>query len=134
MDFFKEAFDGFRPHLDEDAAIKFSLNVLLMEGRLKRLVDLISQSSNVGCIEGDPGWEIEHIINSDRGLPGYASWPEWASYRAAVDTDCYQLAYPEVYLSENDFFSYVEKAIKAYLEKHPHHLDDLNDLIKLIEK
>ena len=132
MDFFKDAFDGFQPYLDEDAAIKFALNSLLMDRKLFRLVALVNKSSDVGCIEGDPGWELESIDESDRQLSGYSSWPEWASYRAAVDSDCFQLAHPEVYLKELEFKSYVKKALDAYLERNPDSRDELDELNRLI--
>lgn len=134
MDFFNEAFGGFQPHLDKDAAIKFALNSLLMDGKLVRLIDLINSSSNVGCVEGDPGWELEHLVESDRNLSGYLSWPDWASYRAAVDPECYQLAHPEIYLDRDQFIGYVEKAVNAFLEKFPQEKGNLSKLTGLIKK
>jgi hypothetical protein len=133
VDFFNEAFGGFRPHLDKDAAIKFALNSLLMDGKLIRLIDLIDSSTNVGCIEGDPGWELERLEESDRDLPGYLSWPDWACYRAAVDPECYQLAYPEIFLDRDQFFGYIERAVVAFLEKFPQEKESLNKLVDLIK-
>jgi hypothetical protein len=134
MDFFNEAFGGFQPHSDKDAAIKFALNSLLMDAKLVRLVDLIDSSTNVGCIEGEPGWELEHLEDSDRSLSGYLAWPHWAHYRAAVDPECYQLTYPEIFLDRGQFVFYVEKAVAAFLARFPQEKGTLNKLVALIEK
>ena len=53
MDYLKAAFGGFAPHRDEDAAVKFVLNVVLMDNRVQELVELVVDGSPFGGIEGD---------------------------------------------------------------------------------
>lgn len=133
MDLFNKAFGNeFEPHLDKDAAIKFILNCLLMGHELDRLIELLDTSLEIGCIEGEPGWELERVEDKDRNLPGYSNWPEWAYYRAAVDPDSYQLSYPEAYYGTAEFMSFLKKALDAYLEQYPGKSGELEKLLHLI--
>lgn len=38
MDYFNEAFGGFNPESDKDAALKFSLCVLVLDSRMQELL------------------------------------------------------------------------------------------------
>ncbi|PCM44849.1 hypothetical protein [Marinobacter sp. ANT_B65] len=114
MDFFEKAFNcKFEPNKDKDAAIKFILNILIVNGSVDQLVSLLDLSQKVGCIEGDPGWELERIEDKDRELPGYAEWPSWAYFRAYVDPSCFELAVPESYYDSEDFKVFLRQAITA---------------------
>jgi len=76
FDFFK----GFSPQRDPDAAMKFSLNCILMEDRIEHLSWLATDGHRFGGVSGEPGWEIERRDSSSSAdVSGYESWPEWAS-------------------------------------------------------
>lgn len=126
MDLFEETFGSeFEPHLDENAAIKFILNSLMMDKTLDRLIEIFDLSLNIGCIEGEPGWELERIEDKDRKLSGYSEWPDWAMYRVAVEPESYQLKYPEIYYRSDEFMAFVEKSLKVFSNKYPEKRDAL---------
>jgi hypothetical protein len=126
MDYFNEAFGGFDPRSDEDAAMKFCLNVILMDRRFVDLARLLPDQSNVGGIEGEPGWIIER--RNEGETKGYESWPTNSRFRAFVGPDSYGLACPEFYCDGLTFTKFVRSAIRAYSERHP----DRDDEVKLI--
>lgn len=113
MDYFQIAFGGFAPHLDEDAAIKFILNALLMDTGFDSLSRLLAETDDVVGVEGDPGWTLER-----RG-PADSNWPPDAQFRAYVDPESFELAYPEFYMSRDSFERYVSTATQAFLQVNP---------------
>jgi hypothetical protein len=124
MDYFKAAFGGFAPHRDEDAAVKFSLNVVLMDNRLQELAELVVDGSPFGGIEGEPGWMLERRDVADEGnLAAYPDWPVGARFRASVDEDAYRLQQPEYFMSRDAFMKYLILAIDAYVAADPSRAD-----------
>jgi len=103
MDYLKEAFGGLNPQADKDAALKFSLDVLLADHRIDDLTKLATQRANFGGVEGEPGWMIECREYGD--VRGYEHWPADACYRAYVQPEIYCLTHPEFFCDELTFFS-----------------------------
>jgi len=133
MEYYEKAFGSvFEPHQDKNAAIKFILNSLLMNGEVNRLIELLDLTLHIGCLEGEPGWELERLEDKDRSLPGYSEWPIWAYYRAAVEPDSFQLAYPEAYYNTKDFISFVNQALTGYSKEHPEKQSEIKVLEQLI--
>ena len=119
MDYFNEAFGGFDPQNDSDAAVKFALNMIFMDERFGELSHLLNDGDPLGGIEGEPGWIIERRDGGASGqMPGYADWPANSSFRAYVDPTCYKLAYPEVFLEGRLFCTYVSKIVEAYISSN----------------
>ncbi len=120
MDYFKDAFGGFAPHIDNDAAVKFALNMILMDRMLSELEALLTDGHDIGGIEGEPGWMLERRDASKMGnAQGYEHWPVGASFLATVDVTAYELAHPEFYMDKATFCSYVRKAIDVYRGRYP---------------
>jgi hypothetical protein len=120
MDYFNTAFGGFAPHRDEDAAVKFALNAVLVDRRLDELMELTVDASRLGGIEGEPGWIIERRDIGDEGDEEiYAGWPKNARFRTYVNPNAYQLKHPELFLSREDFTKYVVLGIRAYVQANP---------------
>ena len=116
MDYFKAAFGGFAPHRDEDAAVKFALNVVLMDNRVQELAELVVDGSQPGGMEGEPGWILERRDVSDEGNEAaYPAWPADARFKATVDVDAYELQYPEYFMNREVFMKYLVPAIDAYV-------------------
>lgn len=135
MDLFQKAFGGeFEPHLDKDGAIKFILNSLMMDKGMDRLFELLDVSQQVGCIEGEPGWEFERVEDGDRGLVGYSLWPHWASFRAFVDPESYELVAPEAYYTAEVFKGFASQAVDAYLSVHAGERGKLENVAGLIDR
>lgn len=107
MDYLHQAFGAFEPQRDRNAALKFSLNVLLMDGRLEDLQGLVTAGSRVSGVGGEPGWEIDRIEAG--GL----------QYRAQVDPDSFALAHPEVRCDAAAFWAVLRPLLSAYLEHRP---------------
>lgn len=100
MDCLKAAFGGFAPHCDEDGAVKLALNVVLMDDRLRELAALVVDGSQLGGIEGEPGWMLERRDVADEGSEAaYPGWPAGARFKASVDEDAYRLQHPEYFMS-----------------------------------
>jgi len=116
MDYFNEAFGGFYPDKDKDAALKFSLCILALDNRMEELLQLVQGVSNIGGIEGEPGWIIERREDGD--IIGYEKWPDNARFRAYVAPDGYMLSYPEFFADQRIFFQYVRMLIEAYRQYH----------------
>ncbi|AYG68682.1 MULTISPECIES: hypothetical protein [unclassified Rhizobium] len=119
MDYFEEAFGGFKPHVDEDAAVKFAISIILMDRRLPELLHLLTDGDQLGGVEGEPGWMIER---RDEGLGNvfyYENWPENARFHAYVDPDVYRLAHPHIFMDVSAFHHYVRKGLDVYLEANP---------------
>ena len=129
MDFFSEAFGGFDPISDKDAAMKFCLNAVLMDRRFVDLDRLLPDVSNVGDIEGEPGWIIERRNEGD--TLGYDGWPQPSRFRAFVEPDSYELAFPEFFYDRSAFISLVSSAVRAYCDRHPERGDVASILKRL---
>jgi hypothetical protein len=128
MDYFVDAFGGFNPQSDLDAALKFGLNVLLLDNRSKDLLKLVKGGDKFGGVEGVPGWIIER--REDNELIGYENWPENARFRAYVDPSEYALAYPEFYADKQTFMRYVRAIVSVYKGRHPDHSDNIEAILK----
>lgn len=131
MDYFKEAFEGFAPHKDQDAALKFSLNVIAMDERFEELSKLMAPS-DLGGMEGEPGWGIERRENGE--TLGYEDWPTTANYRAYVDPEFYCLEHPLFFSDEATFNGYVAALVKAYASRHPNGLSKIKPIQTLLNK
>ena len=120
MSYFNTAFGGFAPHRDEDAAVKFILNVILMDRQFDALAELVMDGSRLGAIEGEPGWKLERRDDSDEGNTlAYSGWPSGARFRAYVDPQGYELAHPECFMDRATFFRYLRPALSAYIDANP---------------
>ncbi len=118
--YFKAAFGDFAPHRDEDAAIKFALNVVLMDNRLQELAELVVDGSQFGGMEGEPGWALERRDIADEGNEAaYPGWPEGARFMASVDEGAYRLQHPQCFMSREVFMKYLVPAINAYVAADP---------------
>lgn len=124
MDYFNEAFGGFDPDSDRDAALKFSLCVLALDNRMDELLRLVKGDDEVGGVEGDPGWIIERRDDEDVG--GHEGWPGDARFRAYVDPESYSLGFPEFYVDRQTFARYVAALASAYKRRNPERADVVN--------
>lgn len=129
-DYFNEAFNGFEPHRDEDAAIKFCLNAVLMDFRFAQLEVVMRDGANIGGMEGPPGWIIER--RDEGATKGYEDWPEFARFRAFVDPDSYELAYPEFFCDKSTFEKFVRAAIRAYCNRHPDRSQEVASILQML--
>jgi hypothetical protein len=115
MDYFNAAFGGFAPHRDPDAAIKFSLNVVLMDHRLDELAEVLKDGSSVGGMEGEPGWSLERRDIADEGNEAaYPGWPSGARFKAEVNQEAFALSNPVRFMTRAEFVHYVFLAAEAY--------------------
>lgn len=114
MNYFEAAFGDFAPHRDEDAAIKFVLNVIMLDNRLDELAELIVAGNSLGAIEGEPGWTLERRDEQDEGKACYGRWPSGARFRAYVDPQGYELAHPEFFMARDVIARYLSQAMDAY--------------------
>lgn len=120
MDYLKAAFDSFAPHRDEDAAVKFALNVVLLDNRVQELAELVVDGGQFGGMEGEPGWMLERRDVADEGNEAaYPGWPAGARFMASVDEDAYRLQHPVYFMSREAFFKYLVPAIDAYVAADP---------------
>jgi len=118
MSYLQDAFGVFNPQLDQDAAVKLALDVILMDERFDELVYLLTDGHEIGGIEGEPGWIIERRDTTASGdNPSYTNWPNGARFHAHVDVNAYELAYPDIFMKESEFHEYVKKGINAYITK-----------------
>lgn len=133
MDYLQEIFGGLNPQVDQDAAVKFALSIILMEERLSELSYLLMDGHEVGGVEGEPGWIIERRDTGPSGdMPGYANWPKNAHFHAHVDSSGYELAHPDMFMDVDTFRSYVSKAIEVYVAKNPSKVDMAQPVISLL--
>lgn len=124
MDYLQEAFGGFNPQVDQDAAVKFALSIILMDERLSELSCLLTDGHEIGGIEGEPGWIIERRDTGPSGeMPGYVDWPKNANFHVHVEPSAFELAYPNMFMGIDAFHSYVRKAIEAYVARNPSKID-----------
>lgn len=123
-DYFNEAFQGFDPCTDKDAAMKFCLNAVLMDGRFAELEQLLPNATDLGGIAGEPDWIIER--RNEKEIQGYEDWPEFARFRAFVNPDGYGMTYPEFFCDKATFEKLVISAMRAYADRHPEHSQEAN--------
>lgn len=133
MDFFQLAFGGFSPQDDPDAAVKLCLQALAADHRLPRLTDLLTEGSDIGGIEGEPGWLLERRDDGDMA-PGYAAWPRGAKFRAFVDPSTYDLAASERFYAWAEFSQFVRAIVVAYVARHPDRADALKSILLLLRE
>ncbi|SAL00384.1 hypothetical protein AWB76_07850 [Caballeronia temeraria] len=122
MDYFKEAFGGFHPLFDQDAALKLALDVIFADHRLDDLISVISFEERVAGIGGEPGWIIEHREEFDEG------WPQGSTFRSFVEPEVYPMENPEFYCDDKTFRRYVEAIANVYEVRHPERKQDLDRL------
>lgn len=131
MDYLGDAFGGFAPQSDEHAAAKFALNELAMDDRIGDLVELLTERDPVGVLGGEPAWELERRDDGNTAI-GYARWPRGAKYRASVDPDVYDLAWPERFYGKAEFHQLVRAIIDAYLARNPHKAQQVANVAALL--
>jgi hypothetical protein len=129
-DYLNDAFGGFNPLKDQDAALKFCLNALLMENRIEDINFLLPDFSEVGGFEGEPGWIVERRNTCE--IYGYENWPTFARFRAFVDPNSFELTYPEFYCDRPTFISFVRKAIRAYSWRNPVCTIEVTEILKTL--
>ena len=132
MDYFKDAFGGFDPRTDKDAALKICLDVILADQRFSELDNLLPRETKVGGMEGEPGWILER--RNEGETKGYEDWPEFAHFRAFVDPDSYALAYPEFFCDRPTFKKIVSSAIQAYCNRHPERSQEVESIFQKLSK
>ena len=131
MDYFRDAFGGFFPQSDEHAAAKFALELLAADDRIDDLVELLTEGDPVGALGGEPCWELERRDDGNTAI-GYADWPRGAKYRAWVDPDAYDLAYPVRFYGKAEFHQLVRAILDAYLARNPHRADQVAKVAVLL--
>ena len=130
MDYLYRAFGDFKPQLDQDAAVKFVISIILMDERFDDLGCLLTDGHEIGGIGGDPGWIIERRDTGPSGdKPGYANWPDDARFHVHVDAKGYELAYPDMFMKENEFYEYVKKGLQAYIIANPLRTSEVTPLV-----
>lgn len=121
MDYLQQAFGGLNPQTDQDAAVKFALNAILMDVRLHELSCLLIDGHDIGGVEGEPGWIIERRDTGPAGeLPYYSEWPIDARFHVHVEPAAFELAYPDMFMEAHDFHRYVGRAMDAYRSEEHH--------------
>jgi len=129
VDFLGEAFGGFNPQSDKDAALKFSLDVLLLDNRSLDLLEIVKGGNRFGGVEGVPGWTIERREHGE--VLGYENWPEGARFRAYVDPTAYALAYTEFYADTPMFMRYVRAIVAVYEKHHPEYSSTTRQILEV---
>lgn len=120
MDFLVSAFGAFSPHRDEDAAVKFALNGVLLDNRLKQLAEMVVDGSTFGGMEGEPGWMLERRdADEEDNEFDYPGWPKGPRFKASVEVDAYRLDHPVFFMTRETFLSYVRAAVDAYTSAEP---------------
>jgi hypothetical protein len=115
MNYFKDAFGGFDPQGDKDAALTYSLCIVMLDQRIDELLRFVRGDEGPRMLEGDPGWLIERRDDVD----ACQSWPPAAGYRARVDPEWCSLSYPECYADRATFLRYVRAILTVYARHHP---------------
>lgn len=119
MDYFSDAFGNFDPEQDQNAAVKFVLNCILVDDRLSELLGLLSNCPDIGGIAGEPGWIIQRRGKVVSSIGNYSTWPTDADFCVNVDQDAFYLAFPELFLNADEFYDYVRKGIAVYSVNNP---------------
>jgi hypothetical protein len=117
VDYFHDAFGGFNPQNDTDAAVKLSLDALVADHRILELSEFVARNSEFDGIEGEPGWIIERRKFSDH--LDSDNWPNGANFRAYVDPKEYPLRYPEFFCDKDTFYGYVRSILAVYVDRNP---------------
>lgn len=127
--YFKEL-GGFDERNDHDAALKFSLSLVLMDRSFAMLLKLLTPNSGVEGFGGDPGWVIERrsVVDEEEN----AGWPDWAEFRAHVDPSGYRLGYPEGFYKLHQFLSFVRRGLDGYEKRHKSGDDDFRAVSSLV--
>lgn len=107
-----DAFGGFDPRRDKDAALKLLLDALAADHRLEDLADFMRPTSTLEGIEGEPGWRLERHEGGGRGS-------ENATFRASVDPAAYALKHPVFDCAGETLARYVHSIMTIYGERHP---------------
>jgi hypothetical protein len=128
--YMNDAFGAFAPHTDKDAAIKFSLSIVLADERLDDLIKFLSTNSQTIGIEGEPGWILKR--RNEHGKTAYAGWPRDAAFRAYVDPSSYILTFPEAFYDQATFYRFVRVAMGAYIARHPDRKTSVDRVLSLI--
>jgi hypothetical protein len=110
MDYLHAAFGPFEPQRDRDAAMKFALNVLLMDDRLDDLAALVAPGHHTSGVGGEPGWEIDRVESCGA---------EGIGFRAQVDPQSYALAHPEGVYDRAAFWALLRPMLQAYAKHQP---------------
>jgi hypothetical protein len=110
MDYSYEAFGPFEPQQDRDAAAKFALNALLMDGRIDDLAALLTPGGKTSGLGGEPGWEIDRIESDG---------PANIRFRAFVDPEDFALAHPERTYDEKTFRALLDPMLAVYARHNP---------------
>lgn len=119
MNYLQEAFGGLSPQVDEKAAVKFALSIILMDDRLSELSQLLIDGHELGAVEGDPGWIIERRDSGPSGEHSfYANWPKNSNFHVHVEPKGYELAHPDMFMGAQEFHRYVCKAVEVYIAKN----------------
>jgi hypothetical protein len=124
MTYFNAAFGGLNPRNDSDAAVKFILNAILMDGHFEGLARLLPEGSPIGGIEGEPGWTLERRDAASFDNPAYAAWTPNSQFRAHVDPMGYELEHPEFFMDRATDNRYISAAMTCYLDKNPTRASD----------
>lgn len=95
----------FDPIRDTDAALKISVDSLLLDRRFGDLEQLLDGDCNVTGLEGEPGWTLELRDSDDPAF--FPDWPEDAHVHAAVDPEVFALSHPDWYGSITDLVDFV---------------------------
>ena len=132
MDYFKDAFGGFDPHLDADAALKFSLDGIFADDRLEDLVALVSADSEIDGLEGEPGWIIEKRGGAQ--TQGDETWPSNAYFRSFVDPDSYRLSHPEFFCDRATFISYIIAIADVFSSRNPNFTSRVTEIKHLLSE
>lgn len=111
MDYKYLAVGHFEPRKDRDAAMKFGLNVVLMDHRLESLQQLVTPGSRIGGMGGEPGWEIDRVLSADRS--------SILGFEAKVDPDVYELGHPEGSYDAASFWALLRPMLMAYRKANP---------------
>jgi len=125
MAYFQDAFGGFDPQVDVDAALKLALDAIVTDQRLSELTRLVEINDAIGGMGGDPGWLIERRHGAevmDR------EWPNPARYRAFVEPAVYSLRHPEFFCDGRTFCRYVQSIANVYAQRHPQKDRDIQQL------
>lgn len=120
VDYFAQAFGGFDPSGDPDAALKLVLNAIVMDDRLDELSSIVTDGHEIGALEGEPGWTLERRDGGPAGdMPAYRNWPQGARFRAYVDPDQFRLGHSEAFASSSAFHTYARGVLAAYVARNP---------------
>jgi hypothetical protein len=113
-DYIQEAFGGIDLKKDKDAALKYALNVMVLDGRIEDLLNLMAPKARPHKFGGDRGWGIERRELTD--LQGYEDWPKGATVCAFADPREVPIGHPEFFCDHAAFFKYAQQILLAYIK------------------